>query len=306
MSPLTHQDEFLHAIGDEPTWREAFYFDFYDPATRLCAFGYSGVHPNQQIGDVIFALWRGDVLLAGFTRWDFNIPRDIGAERYGFGPLIFRPVDPFKTWQMYFDDGRCRMDVRFDAIHPAYNWADSHSALSATNSNHYEQQGRYTGTVRVGGESFSVNGVGARDHAWGWGARAGIRRWLWASAQFSERLAWNTFQVTLGDGRDVLYGYIFRGQENQLVRSSRLTADYDPSGKAPQSFRVELRGEGGDAVSASARILNSFSTSFQERNKTGYHFFCFSEYQCEGLVGYGQSNFHWQKDADCPRAWAVG
>ena len=56
--PLDTRDDCIHPIGQEPTWREAFYFDFFDPQTRLCAFGYSGVHPNQQIGDVIFALWR--------------------------------------------------------------------------------------------------------------------------------------------------------------------------------------------------------------------------------------------------------
>ena len=57
--PLTPQDEFIHAIAPEPTWREALYFDFYDPATRLCAFGYLGVHPNQLRG------WRNERLAAG-------------------------------------------------------------------------------------------------------------------------------------------------------------------------------------------------------------------------------------------------
>jgi hypothetical protein len=303
--PLTPQDEFIHAIAPEPTWREALYFDFYDPATRLCAFGYLGVHPNQQIGDVIFALWKGDVLLTSFTRWDFNIPSDIGEERFGFGPLFFRPLDPFKTWEIYFDNGYCRMDVTFSAIHPPYNWADAHAGLSSSNSHHYEQQGRYTGTVRAGETTYSINAVGARDHAWGWGARAGIRRWLWASAQFSPQFAWNTFQLTLADGRELLYGYIFRGKQNELIRASRSASSYCAKGKAPRQFEVELQGRDGGHVAATADTINSFNTSFQERNKTGYHFFCFTEYKCEGLVGFGQSNFHWRKDEDCPREWQV-
>ncbi len=81
MLELTPQDDFIHKTGDESDWREAFYFDFFDPASRLSAFGYAGVHPNQETGDVIVALWREDVLLGKFTRWDFNIPRDIGQER---------------------------------------------------------------------------------------------------------------------------------------------------------------------------------------------------------------------------------
>lgn len=305
MSPLSHQDDYIHAIGKDPTWREAFYFDFYDPATGLCAFGYSGVHPNQEIGDVIFALWRGEVLLSSFTRWDFNIPADIGEERYGFGPLFFRPVDPFKTWEMYFDDGSCQVDLTFHAIHPPYNWADAHAALSATNSHHYEQQGHYSGRVKIGGERFAVQGIGVRDHAWGWGARAGIQRWVWASAQFSEHFAWNTFQVTLAEGRDILYGYVFRGGENQLLRSSRIRADYAVKGRSPLKLDLQLAAGDSDNVTARGQILNSFNTSFQERNKTGYHFFCFTRYECEGQVGYGQSNFHWRSDADRPLEWAV-
>lgn len=303
--PLETRDDFLHPIGAEPTWREAFYFDFFDPETRLCAFGYSGVHPNQRVGDVIFALWRDSTLLASFTRWDFNIPQDIGEERYGFGPLRFRPVEPFKSWEMYYDDGRCSVDVAFEAIHPPYNWADSHGALSETHSHHYEQQGRYTGAVQIGGESYLVRAVGARDHAWGWGGRAGIQRWAWASAQFSERLAWNTFQVTLGDGRDVLYGYIFRGGQNELIRASHLTAVYHAKSLAPLSFGVEIEGREQDRLRATGRVINAFNTSFQERNKTGYHFFCFTEYECEGQVGYGQSNFHWRRQGDRPEAWTV-
>ena len=302
--PLSPQDELIHPIASEPTWREAYYFDWFDPASRLCAFGYIGVHPNQQLGDVIFALWRGDLLLARFTRWDFNIPSDIGEERLAFGPLHFRPIEPFRAWEMSYDDGFCRMDVTFHGIHPPYFWADSHGALASTNSHHYEQQGRYQGTVRVGGEFFPVAAAGCRDHAWGWGARAGIRRWMWASAQFSEDFCWNTFQVTLADQRDILYGYIFRGGQNRFVRSSRVTAEY-ASLPSPTGLMLEISADNGDRVSARGRILNVFDTSFQERNKTGYHFFCFTEYECEGRTGYGQSNFHWRTAADRPQDWSV-
>jgi len=305
VAALTPQDEFIHPTGSESTWREAFYFDFYDPQTKLAAFAYSGVHPNQQVGDVIFALWRGDVLLAKFTRWDFNIPQEIGEERLDFGPLAFRTLEPFKIWRMFYDDGACQVDLTFRAIHAPYNWGQSHGALSQTNSHHYEQQGRYTGMIRVGGDRHEVTGLGARDHAWGWGARAGIRRWVWASAQFSERFAWNTFQITLADNRDILYGYIYRGGENNLVCRSRIRMGYAEMGKAPTEGRFAIEAQNGDRVEASCRALNAFNTSHQERNKTGFHYFCHSQYQCEGQTGYGQTNVHWRLEADRPTDWAV-
>jgi hypothetical protein len=121
----------------------------------------------------------------------------------------------FLTGEIYFDDGRVRVDTTFHAIHPAYFWGQSHGAVEKTNSHHYEQQGHHTGEARIGTERYKIDGVGVHDHAWGWGSRAGIRRWIWASAQFSRRLAVNTLLVTLADGREVFYGYIWRGKQNE-------------------------------------------------------------------------------------------
>lgn len=305
MTDFTERDELIHPAGSEDAWREAYYFDFFDPASRLSGFAYAGAHPNQQLGDMVFALWREDVLLAQFKRWDFHIPKEIGEDRFSFSPFCFRPLEPFTTCEFFYDDGHARVDLTFHAIHPPYNWGVSHGTLAKTNSHHYEQQGRYTGHVRVGGQSWEIQGLGARDHAWGWGARAGIRRWMWASAQFPREFCFNTFQVTLADGRDILYGYVYRGSENVLLRRSNLHAEYAMKGKAPAVFGLELETHSGEVVTASGHILNAFNTSFQERNKTGYHFFCATEYQCEGQVGYGQANFHWRGEPDRPYDWGV-
>ena len=156
MTKLRTRDDLIHATEAEQAWREAYYFDFIDPASGLSGFGYSGVHPNQEIGDTIFALWKGDQLLARFTRWDFNIPRDIGEERLDFGPLCFQQREPFKRWTMLFDDGHCGLHLEFKAIHAAYYWADSEAALAESNSHHYEQQGSYTGLARVGTEQYTI------------------------------------------------------------------------------------------------------------------------------------------------------
>ncbi len=302
---LRPADDDIHPIGPEPSWREAFYFDFIDPETGLTGFGYSGVHPNQEAGDVIFALWKNDVLLAKFTRWDFNIPRDIGEERLDFGPLCFAPLRPFQSWEMHYDDGRCRLALTFEAIHRPYSWADSNTALSRTNSHHYEQQGRFTGTVQVAAHTYRVNAAGVRDHAWGWGARSGLRKWLWASAQFSRDFAFNVFQLTLEDGTDTHYGYVFRGGENIHLQQVRTVCRYASPVQSPVAFRVECTDQGGRELQAHAQVRNAFNISHQERNKQGYHFFCATEFDCGGLKGTGHSNFYWRKNRWRPADWTV-
>lgn len=305
MFTLREKDENIHPIADEPTWREAAYFDFYDPETKLAAVGYLGVHPNEGIGDQIFALWQGNALLAKFTRWDFNIPADIGQERFSFGPLHYYPHIPFKQCDWYYDDGYCRLDVTFHAIHEPYCWAQSHDSLTKTNSHHYEQQGVYMGVVRVGSREHKILGLGARDHAWGWGARAGVKRWVWASAQFYEKFAFNTFHITLGDDQEMLYGYVYRGGDNILLRQSNLEIAYRAKSKAPETLSMQLEDRDGNGLAAKGRILNCFDISHQERNKTGYHFFCFTQYECVGLTGYGQSNHHFLNDKHRPSSWHI-
>jgi hypothetical protein len=305
VAELTPHDDFIHPAGEEPGWRETYYFDFFDPASRLAAFGWAGVRPHQGVGDVIFALWREDVLLGQFTRWDFNIPGDIGEERMSFGPLYFRPVAPFKTWEVFYDDGACRLDLTFDAIHPPYSWGHSHDAMFKTNSHHYEQQGRYRGMVRAGDQTWQVQGLGAREHSWGRDASDGVRRWIWASAQFSERFAFNTLQATLGDGQEILYGYIFRGRTNDLVRRSKIRTAYTPRGSAPSKLELQIQSPGGNVVTATARTLNAFNISHQERNKQGFHYLCPAEFHCEGQVGYGQANLFWRKKEDRAEDWSI-
>lgn len=302
---LRPADDDIHPTGGEPSWREAFYFDFIDPATGMTGFGYSGVHPNQETGDVIFALWRRDVLLAKFTRWDFNIPKDIGEERLDFGPLCFRPLTPFQSWQMHYDDGHCRLGLTFEAIHGAYAWADSNPALARTNSHHYEQQGRFTGSVKVAGKSSRIDAAGVRDHAWGWGAREGVRNWLWASAQFADDFAFNVFQLTLADGGDTHYGYVYRGKNNTHLRRIHTVSRYAGPFQSPTGFRVGFEDLGGERLQADARVLNALNISHQEHNKQGYHFFCATEYDCGGLKGYGHSNFYWRKNPWRPADWTV-
>ncbi|RMG47067.1 MAG: hypothetical protein D6723_16575 [Acidobacteria bacterium] len=305
MFKLREQDEYIHPIGDDPAWREAVYFDCYDPETGLGALGYMGVHPRLEIGDQIFALWKGDVLVAKFTRWDFNIPSDIGEERFSFGPLQYSPRVPFQECDWRYDDGYCRLDITFRAIHQPYSWWESHQMFARTNSHHYEQQGTYRGTVRIGTQTYTVHGVGTRDHAWGWGVRERIKRWIWTSGQFHDGLAFNAFHLTLEANHDVLFGYIFRGRENVPLKRSVLNLKYDDKWKRPDRIGIHLVDDSGAHLIVEGRIINVFDISYQERNKKGFHFFCFTEYTCGVLRGYGQSNYYYVNDSLRPLSWEI-
>jgi hypothetical protein len=305
MFELTPQDDFIHARGTEESWRESYSFDFYDPATRLSGLGLMGANPNQETGDCLFGLWRDDILLAKSVKWDFHLPQDIGEERQHFGPMAFRPVAPFKTWEVSYDDGYCRLELAFDSIHPPYSWLQSSQGTLSLGSHHYQQQGRYRGVVRVGKESIPVQAHGTRDHGWGPDARANVRRGFSASAQFSDKLAFQALHVSLADGKDLLFGYVFRGSQNELVERSRLSASYTLRHSAPSGCNLELSTAGGERMSIVARVLNAFNTSFQERKLPGFRFSCAAEFQMNGQTGFGRLNVFWRDNKQRPEAWSI-
>ena len=305
MFDLTPQDDLIHSTGSEENWRESYSFDFFDPTSRLSGFGLLGVNPNAQAGDCVFALWRDDVLLVKTAKWDYSVPREIAEERQHFGSLGFHLVAPFKTWEMTYDDGYCRLDLTFESIHAPYSWAQSGQTSALPSSHHYQQQGRYRGVVRVGKDSFPVQGLGARDHGWGPDLRGSVRRWVSASAQFSERLAFQTLHVTLADGRNLLFGYVFRGAKNDLVLRSRVSSSYELRHGAPSGCKLELGTAGGERLSGVARVLNALNTSFQERSQAGFHFSCASEFQMEHQTGFGRLNAYWCGAKQRPDDWLI-
>ena len=309
MFDLTPQDDLAHATGREESWHESFSFDFFDPASRLSGFGRMGVLPNRRAGECVFALWRDDILLAKFTKWDFHLPSDIGEERQHFSPLAFRTVAAFKTAEISYDDGYCRLDLAFDSIHPPYSWLQSHAGLipAAPGSHHYQQQGRFRGVARVGRESIPVQASGARDHGWGPTPQSdsGVRCWISASAQFSERLAFQALMVRPASGPDLLFGYLFRGAHNAVVRRSRFAMADALHGTAPSGCNLELAAEQGDRISAAVRVINAFNTSFQHPYLHGFRFSCATEVHLDGQTGHGRLHAFWASAKDRPEDWNI-
>jgi len=305
MFDLIPQDDFVHEAGTEESWRETYSFDFYDPTTRLSGFGLMGVSPNRQIGECVFALWRDDILLLKSAKWDYHIPREIGEERQHFGPLAIRVLAPFKSLEISYDDGYCRLELAYDSIQPPYSWLQSDFGAARAGSHHYQQQGRYRGVARVGRDSIPVQGMGARDHGWGPDDRANVRRWLSATAQFSENLAFQTLHVTLLDGKDLLFGYVFRGAQNDVVQRSRLSATYSLRHGAPSGCNLDFATGGGQKLTTVARVLNSFNFSFQQPSLPGFLFSCAAEFQMDGKTGFGRLNTYWSAMKERPEEWVI-
>jgi hypothetical protein len=57
-------------------------------------------------------------------------------------------------------------------------------------------------------------------------------------------------------------------------------------------------------VSAPVQEFSTPSTTVPKAQQ-GYHYFCAAEFHCEGQVGDGQVNVHWQKQEHRPENWTI-
>ena len=88
-------------------------------------------------------------------------------------------------------------------------------------SEHYEQAGSYTGTMRIGDRTIELgNATGHRDHSWGARDMTAAKSWTWLTVQFEEGMAVNVASFKAGK-LDIMGGYIYRNGRNRALRDIR-------------------------------------------------------------------------------------
>ena len=182
---MDSRDETLHGAGDHPAWSESYYFNFYDPKSQVGMFARMAFRLNEGTVDGLMVLYLGGHRVAfTYTRERLDGP----VKALKAGGLSLELEHPFKTWHVrysgpaqdiaddrilvtrrkerpdgWFTPATVEMDLTFEgSIDPYYTLDDA-----GGERNHFEQPGRVTGTVKVGDESWDVDGFGVRDKSWG-------------------------------------------------------------------------------------------------------------------------------------------
>ncbi len=200
---ITEWDDYLiHQIpdtidvvhGGNPHWMDRFFFGCHNAEGTLHLMAGLGTYPNANVMDGFVCVRSKDV------QRNIRLSRHLQADRANaeIGPLSFKVLEPLKRWGIYLSDNDydigCSME--FDGRAPPYLFpkiggGDSESVHQV----HYNQPGRYTGSITFEGNQFKVDSfLGARDRSWGVrapGSFAALEIYLWIQAQFS------SFSLTL-------------------------------------------------------------------------------------------------------------
>jgi len=334
---LLPEDESMH----EPTaknYNESMYFNFYDASQRLGGFVRIGNRANEGYAEQTTCLYLPD----GRVAFTFQRPEITSNDAFDAGGCSFVVEKPFEAIDVRYDgklvmlerpeemaDPRkafrenpwvdCELALHYRGLSPMFGGepVDANGNPFPDGSNdfakgHYEQHVGARGTLRVGGVSFRVDGLGLRDHSWGprfWQAPWWYR---WLTGNCGEDFGFMLSLIASRDGKRRRGGVVFadgayhevthctittgwRGDEryHQTISAVATTADreYRIAGSVMNLIPLRNRRTAPDGERLVTRISEGMTEWTVEGVGTGYGLSEYLDQIVDGVpVGVGEED----------------
>jgi hypothetical protein len=302
-------DDQWHERPAHPHWNESGWFGFSAPERNLTGSLYMYHRPNMNYTQAGIWVWDN----SGENTWDCLYhdwwdTTALSPEHQVFdytneNGLSVKAVDLGRDYDLGYDNHGFQMDLRFRAYmdpHPS-NWVGGAEEWAP---HHYEQGGRVTGHIVVGGEEITIDCLAGRDHSWG------IRRYVsnprgdfpWAIA--SEDAGFVVTAVSqlprdtdpiVGTTESLVGGWYMRdGVIADIVLGSgtRRVAQRGADGR-PEIVLVTAVDELGRTLEAEGRMYNHLVFPLYPHY---YMWWCGASWSFDGLTGYGDEMDYYPGD----------
>ena len=185
------QDEYNHAPGPETNFNESVYTNGFDMHSRVGGWMRLGNRVNEGYAELSVCLYLPD----GRIACQFLRPPIAHNDAFDAGGLCYQVLEPLKKVSMTYegdliivDDPDAlrepqalfatgpRLPGRVSWVHeaesPVHGGEPSDDTMQTMygrdfSRGHFNQHGRVRGEIRVGDESWAIDGRGWRDHSWG-------------------------------------------------------------------------------------------------------------------------------------------
>ncbi len=293
----------LHPVGTDKEWNESLYFNLYDQQNDLCMFMRIGLKPNIDERSAFCFIMMPDGSLVGLKDQE-----PLGAGTLDVRSLRFEKLEAEKRWKLNYSGHMARMagpnpeplavsfDLEFESLNRMFDYrecvdAESERLYQNVASEHLEQFGRATGSLRVGEQEFAISGLGERDHSWG------VRDWnapklsIWLTAEFSDKLAFNVTKLFM-EGGEVAAGFVHKDGKNLPVVKADINTVLDGDG-TPHSLTIELQDKFGGKHQAAAEVMREVLMPFPSRDGKSVSIMheTLAEYRFRGQKGYGLAEY---------------
>lgn len=318
---LVPEDDFMHPLESASNFNESMYFNVFDRASRLGGWFRIANRPNEGKGEMTVCVYLPD----GRIGFMFARPERHDNDALDGGGMKVTVVEPHRRLDLRYQGKLCLLsdprdmmdpgrafksnpmvdaviELEFEGVSPMFGGepvrADGRpleqKAEESFARGHTEQHTRGRGHLQVGEERFAIDGLGLRDHSWGPRYWQAIHWYRWLPMNFSEDFAMMV-SITCRPGESPRAGgMVLRDGEYVTIRDARLETVYDDD-RCQQSFDVVARTDERE-YRVKGQVMSLIPLRNRRRTPDGDALLTritegMTEFECDGLKGYGLSEY---------------
>lgn len=319
---LAPDDEYTHTPDKAQNYNESMYFNMFDPAKKIGGWFRLGNRPNEGYAEMSVCLY----LPGGRVAFMYGRPKIADNKAMNAGGLKIDVVEPFKHLRVTYEGTAvvldrpaemaepsqafktnpvlpCTVALDFEGVSPMFggetvNADGSPLKLDAEKSfakAHYEQHVAARGHFTVGGERFDVSGFGLRDKSWGPRYWQAINWYRWCPMNFGRDFGMMLSIVAGETGEPRQGGMVLKDGRYDLITGVTINSDWDADWHQT-ALRASVKTESGASYQVAGRVLSLIPLRNRRKTPDGRELVTritegFTEYKCDGHIGYGMSEY---------------
>ncbi|MEQ1753468.1 MAG: hypothetical protein ABL973_04985 [Micropepsaceae bacterium] len=319
---LAPEDEYTHVPDKAVNYNESMYFNVFDPARKIGGWFRLGNRPNEGYAEMTVCLY----LTGGRVAFMYGRPKITDNKSMHAGGLKIDVIEPFKRLRVTYEGNvvvldrpaemsepsqafktnpvlPCSIALDFEGVSPMFggetvNADGSPLQVDAEKSfakAHYEQHVAATGHFSVGGERLEISGFGLRDKSWGPRHWQAIHWYRWCPMNFGRDFGMMLSIVVGETGEPRQGGMVLKDGRYDLIKSVSIESDWDEAWHQT-SMRANVTTESGANYRVDGKVISLIPLRNRRNALDGRDLVTritegFTEYRCNGLVGYGMSEY---------------
>ncbi|HUZ14182.1 MAG TPA: hypothetical protein VMU93_15200 [Caulobacteraceae bacterium] len=319
---LDPRDEYTHAPDAATNYNESMYFNVFDHRSTVGGWFRLGNRPNEGYAEMSICLY----LPGGRVGFMFGRPKIPNNAEMNAGGLRVDVVEPFRRLRLTYEGKLCLLERPFEMANPSRAFRENphvdckveldYEGVSPMYGGenvradgkpldidpqksfaraHYEQHVAAHGRVVVGGETHAIDGYGLRDKSWGPRHWSAINWYRWCPMNFGRDFGMMLSIVAGAAGQPREGGMVFKDGAYDLISSCKIASDWDEHGYQT-GLRASVMTRGGKSYEIEGRVISLIPLRSRRTTPDGTELNTritegMTEYRCDGLVGYGLSEY---------------
>jgi len=318
---LVPEDDYMHPLEAASNFNESMYFNVFDRANRIGGWFRLGNRPNEGKGEMTCCIYLPD----GRIGFMFARPERRNNDALDGGGMKFTVVEPHKRLDVTYRGKLCLLsnpqemmdpgkafknnpviesaiDLVFEGVSPMFGGepmnadgtAIEQKAEEAFARGHTEQHTRGKGAIRIGDETFAIDGLGLRDHSWGPRFWQAVYWYRWLPMNFSDDFAMMVSITCKAGEKPRAGGMVLRNHEYVMIKDARIETVYDEH-QCQESFKVWAKTDERE-YEVTGKVMSLIPLRNRRRTPDGDDLMTritegMTEFECDGQKGYGLSEY---------------